>query len=58
MSEKSSIENIITEKAEDGIITCADIRKIAEENAISYKHAGSIADRLNIKIRNCDLGCF
>ena len=35
-----------------------DIRKIAEENDISYKHAGSMADKLNIKIRNCDLGCF
>ena len=58
MSEESSIKNIITEKAEGGVITCADIRKIAEDNDISYKHAGNIADGLNIKIRNCDLGCF
>ena len=58
MSEESYIEKIITEKAASGVITCSEIRKIAEDNDISYRHAGSIADRLKIKIRNCELGCF
>lgn len=58
MSKESSLERIIKEEAVKGVITCAAIRQIAENNGISYREAGSIADRLHIKIRDCDLGCF
>ncbi|MBI5195230.1 MAG: hypothetical protein HZA10_02790 [Nitrospirae bacterium] len=62
MSSSQSLKKELTEsikkKVKGGIITCASLRKIAEEAGISYKEAGNAADELKIKIRNCDLGCF
>jgi hypothetical protein len=58
MSKKKLLEEQILKASGDGRITCALLRKIAEERGVSYKLAGKTADRLNIKIKNCDLGCF
>lgn len=58
MSKEKSLEATIKKAASNGIITCAALRKIAEESGASYGDAGKAADNLKIKIRNCDLGCF
>jgi hypothetical protein len=58
MSKKETLEERIRKSAKDGEITCALIRKIAEETGTSYQSAGKAADELKIKIKNCDLGCF
>ncbi|MBI4653534.1 MAG: hypothetical protein HY752_00810 [Nitrospirae bacterium] len=55
---KKELTKLVKEKAKDGKITCAALRKITEEAGIAYKHAGKLANELKIKIRNCDLGCF
>ncbi len=58
MSKKKQLEDLITKKAREGRITCSSLRKIAEETGVSYRLAGNAADKLKIKIRNCDFGCF
>ncbi len=58
MSKKKTLENRLKKGAKKGEISCAKLRKIAEEVEIAYKLAGETADKLKIKIRDCDLGCF
>jgi hypothetical protein len=41
-----------------GWINCEVARRVAEDLSISYSEAGRIMDFLNIKVRNCELGCF
>lgn len=58
MSKEKSLETRIKKAASNGIITCAALRKIAEEVNATYGEAGKAANNLKIKVRNCDLGCF
>lgn len=52
------VERRLLEYARDSGISCALARTIAEEQGLPYKEVGEAADRLGIKIRNCELGCF
>ncbi len=45
-------------KAQDGRVTCAVLRKLAEDSGMPYKVAGAAADASGVKVHNCDLGCF
>lgn len=45
-------------KAEDGRISCARLRRLAEDLGVGYREAGAAADRLGVRIYSCDLGCF
>lgn len=58
MSKNKLLEDRIKKAAREGKISCALLRKIAEETGTTYKLAGKTADRLEIKIKKCDLGCF
>ena len=58
LKNEQEIENRILENTEEGRIPCAVLRAIAEDEGISYKEAGDIANRLKVKISNCELGCF
>ena len=58
ISMRKNIEKLLKEKAVDGKIACGLARKIAEELGVPYKEVGAAADELNIKIKNCELGCF
>ncbi|MDA3935594.1 MAG: hypothetical protein PF636_01830 [Actinomycetota bacterium] len=44
--------------ASDGKITCAVLRKLAEDMNVSYKVAGAAADLNEIRVHDCGLGCF
>lgn len=44
--------------AADGSITCTLARKLAGDLSVSPQVVGRAADQLNIKIKNCELGCF
>jgi len=48
----------VKKKAVQGRLPCAAARGIAEELGVSYKVVGDAADELNVKITNCQLGCF
>jgi hypothetical protein len=48
----------IRAKAVDGKVTCAVLRKFAEDNEVNYKVAGTAADMAGVRVHNCDLDCF
>jgi hypothetical protein len=58
MEERDKVAEEIKKKAIKGNLSCLVARMIAEELSVSYKTVGKTADRLNIKIINCQLGCF
>lgn len=58
MKNRIEIEEEIKRKAVKGRLSCSSARKIAEEAGVAYKIVGNAADRLKIKITNCQLGCF
>ena len=58
MNKKKIVETRIKDSVSEGRITCSKLRKIAKEADTTYKMAGIIADRLKIKIVQCELGCF
>lgn len=55
---KDKIIEEIKKRATGGKLNCVIARKIAEELGVSYKDVGKAADDLQIKITNCQLGCF
>lgn len=55
---KNRIEEAVKRKAVKGKLSCGTARKIAEEIGVTCKIVGNAADRLKIKITNCQLGCF
>ena len=52
------MKTAVAEKATDGKITCAVLRKFADDEGVAYKVAGAAADLAGIRVKNCDLGCF
>jgi len=52
------IEKRLMQASTDGRIPCALARRIAEELNVAYKDVGEAANRLKIKIIDCQLGCF
>lgn len=59
MIEKAErIRTALQEAAIDGKISCEVARKLAGELTIPYGEIGKTADELDIKITDCELGCF
>jgi len=56
--DRQKLEEAIKEKAKDGKIPCAMCFKIAEDFGISRKEMGKILNEINIRISQCQLGCF
>ena len=54
----SDIEYEILRTAKDGNINCTQALAIAKKFDVSPKEIGAEIDKLGIKIRNCQLGCF
>jgi len=52
------IENEIQASLVDGKLPCAVAFKIAGKLKVTPKQVGDAANRLNIKITSCQLGCF
>jgi DNA-binding transcriptional MocR family regulator len=48
----------IEKRSIKGKLPCPVARKIANDLSVSLKEIGKAADKLNIKISNCELGCF
>jgi hypothetical protein len=48
----------VREASSDGKISCARLRKLAEDMGVQYRVAGAAADKLDIRVKQCDLGCF
>jgi molybdopterin-guanine dinucleotide biosynthesis protein len=58
ISDKKRLAGILKSKSVNGKISCGSARQVAEDLGIPYSEVGKAADELNIKIINCELGCF
>ncbi len=56
--DRKKLEETIKGKAKDGKIPCAMCFKIAEDFGISKKEMGNILNEMNVRISQCQLGCF
>jgi len=56
--DRKELEKVILEKAKEGKLPCTVCFKVAEDFGISKKEMGQILNEINIKISQCQLGCF
>ena len=52
------LENELKASLVDGRLPCAVAFKIGRKFKVSPRKVGDMANRLNVKISNCQLGCF
>jgi hypothetical protein len=55
---KDEITRAVQEVSQEGRVTCAELQALAEKLGCSYEEIGQVANSLNIKIKQCQLGCF
>ena len=55
---EKDLGKIIEESAVDGRLRCAQAFKLSEEHGVSLADIGKAANRVNVKISHCQLGCF
>ena len=55
---QDKIKEEVKKRSVNGRISCPVAHKIAEELSVAYKEVGRAANELNIKISDCELGCF
>jgi hypothetical protein len=58
MVDRKRLEEVILERSKDGKLPCAMCFKIAEDFGISKREIGRILNEINIRISQCQLGCF
>ena len=56
--DKDKIMEAIKENSSEGHINCEAAFKIVKEQNCTPREVGDICNKLNIKIVNCQLGCF
>jgi hypothetical protein len=56
--DRKKLEEAILKKANQGKLPCAQCFKIAEDFGISKREMGKILNEIEIKISQCQLGCF
>jgi hypothetical protein len=56
--DRKKIEEAILAKSKDGKLPCAVCFKIADDFGISKRQIGEILNEINVKISQCQLGCF
>ena len=55
---KEKIEAEIKKRLKDGTLECEVAQQIAEDLGVENKVVGKLANQLDIKLKNCQLGCF
>jgi LAO/AO transport system kinase len=58
MDASEKLINQIQERVTENRISCKEALEIADENRISRHEMGKLLNKLKIKIRQCQLGCF
>jgi hypothetical protein len=58
MTSEEELRNRIEGTAIEGRIRCAEALAIARDLKVSPKHVGDTLNGMNVKIINCQLGCF
>ena len=61
-NENSNMEQLIEEEFKaslvDGRLPCSVALKISQKLKVSPRKVGDMVSNLNVKISNCQLGCF
>jgi hypothetical protein len=55
---ENSIDEELRAIAQDGAISCARALGFASEKGVTPAEVGARMDALNLKVHNCQLGCF
>ena len=58
MVDRKKLEEAIKAKSKDGKIPCAVCFKIADDLGVPKKEVTKLLNEMNIKISQCQLGCF
>ena len=58
MDESEKLIKLIKDASDENRISCEMAMEIADKNGVPRCDMGKLLDRLKIKIRNCQLGCF
>lgn len=58
VERKEQVRVLLKGKAVGNKVPCSVARMLAKELNVSYKEVGAAADALDIKIADCELGCF
>ena len=56
--KEKSLEEEIKGSLVDGRLPCAAAFKISEDQGVGRRTVGDMANKLDIKIAKCQLGCF
>lgn len=56
--QRQAVEDRLAAAAVDDRINCAGALAIAKALGVPAREVGRVADRLHIRIANCQLGCF
>jgi len=56
--ELSKLESTVKASLKDGYLSCPTAWKIAKDANVTKAAVGEITDRLDIRITNCQIGCF
>jgi LAO/AO transport system kinase len=54
----NDLEKKILEAAEGGKITCKEAMKLAAKLKVPTKNMADLLNKYNVKIKECQLGCF
>jgi hypothetical protein len=52
------VKEAVKQAAADGVLTCHDARALAEKLGVTYALLGQACDKVGVKVRSCELGCF
>ena len=53
-----TLETELQESLVNGKLPCAEAFRIAKKFKVAPKQVGDLANKLNVKISSCQLGCF
>jgi transcriptional regulator with GAF, ATPase, and Fis domain len=56
--QQAELENLLQKASKDNRINCASALAIAKSLGMPPSEVGRAANKLKIKISNCQLGCF
>jgi len=55
---KEELIAAVTKASGDGRLTCRKAHELEKELEVPLKEIGEVCNELNIRIKNCQLGCF
>jgi len=55
---KEKLVAAITKASREGRLTCEKAHELGKELDVSLEEIGAVCNELNIRIKDCQLGCF